>query len=92
MCIVVDIETTSSWLAALFPLEILTRHPLRLTMILPILIMEKGPHPNLYTTRMSPDLEIPVLLMKGLSCLRPYRFGDGPMPRYVAVNVFEELG
>lgn len=79
-------------LAALFPLETLARHLLSLMMILPILIMEQGPHPNLYTTRKSPDLETPVHLMKGLSCLRPYQFGDGLMLRYVEVNVSEELG
>lgn len=61
-------------------------------MILPILIMEQGPHPNLYTTRMLPDVETPVLLMKSLSCLHPYQFGDGLVLRYVGVNVLEELG
>ncbi|KAJ5671541.1 hypothetical protein N7507_000668 [Penicillium longicatenatum] len=91
MYVKVDIETTSPELAALFPLETLTRHLLSLTMILPILIMEEGPHPNLYTTRMSPNLDVPVLLMKGPSCLRPYQFGDGLVLRHVGVNVSGEL-
>ncbi|KAJ5928294.1 hypothetical protein N7466_007250 [Penicillium verhagenii] len=39
--------------------------------------MEQGPHPNQYPTRMSPDLEAAVPLMKGVPCACLYQFRDG---------------